>query len=442
MASFMDDEAEVGTTDDEDEMETENSKSMKKKKHRTISSDEEEDSDDEEKAAEEMQGFIADDDVEDEPVRHKKKKRREKRSRSKSRSEEEEDIDDDDRELLKENLGIDFAKKRKRIRMESGSDDSASEPEGQDQDAIPELDEQQDGYESDPNDFIVDAEGRPLRTERKKKKTHLFQDEERQMAEDIFGVKFDYGEFEQYGDDEEMEEDYEEDLELDADDPEAAERQRKRKNRKQKTIFEMFEPAELEKRHFTEQDNEIRNTDIPERMQLRNFPVCAPENDEELSQEADWIFSKFTTKNISQQETIGDREITAWLRNKDLVTEKIRNALEHIRTRNFEPPYISFYCKEYVQPELQINDLWRVYKMDEEWCKLLSRKKSLKRLFQQCKEFQEEKICQDLDAPMPEDIKLVKDDDIERIEAISTFEEAERHGGTFSFLLFTRSRTN
>ena len=35
----------------------------------------------------------------------------------------------------------------------------------------------------------------------------------------------------------------------------------------------MYEPAELEMRHFTEQDNEIRNTDIPERMQLRNFPV-------------------------------------------------------------------------------------------------------------------------------------------------------------------------
>ena len=56
--------------------------------------------------------------------------------------------------------------------------------------------------------------GKPLRSERKKKKTHIFQDEERQMAEDIFGVKFDYGEFEQYGDEEELEEDYEEDLEV------------------------------------------------------------------------------------------------------------------------------------------------------------------------------------------------------------------------------------
>ena len=34
------------------------------------------------------------------------------------------------------------------------------------------------------------------------------------MAEDIFGVKCDSGAFEQYGDEEEMEEDYEEDLEV------------------------------------------------------------------------------------------------------------------------------------------------------------------------------------------------------------------------------------
>ena len=62
---------------------------------------------------------------------------------------------------------------------------------------------------------------------------------------------------------------------------------------------------------------------------------------------------------MSQQETLRDQDIASWLRNREGVTEKIRNALEHIRLKNFEPPYISFYCKEYVQPELQINDLWR-----------------------------------------------------------------------------------
>ena len=55
--------------------------------------------------------------------------------------------------------------------------------------------------------------------------------------------------------------------------------------------------------------------------------------------------------------------------------------------------------------------LFRVYKYDEEWCKLQSRKKSLKRLFEQCREFQYEKIVSNpdgLEAPISDDIKLVK----------------------------------
>ena len=98
-------------------------------------------------------------------VRRKKKKKR-SRSRSKSRSDIEEDIDDEDRELLKENLGIDIVKKRKRIRMESGSE-SGSESGG-DRDSIPEVGEGADKdseneYEMD--DWIVDADGKPIRSE-------------------------------------------------------------------------------------------------------------------------------------------------------------------------------------------------------------------------------------------------------------------------------------
>ena len=40
-------------------------------------------------------------------------------------------------------------------------------------------------------DFIVDEEGKPI--ERKKgRKKHIFDDSQRQLAEDIFGVAFDY----------------------------------------------------------------------------------------------------------------------------------------------------------------------------------------------------------------------------------------------------------
>ena len=72
----------------------------------------------------------------------------------------------------------------------------------------------------------------------------------------------------------------------------------------------MYEPAELEQRHFTDRDNEIRNTDLPERMQLRNFPVTAPENpDEELPREAEWIFHKFTTNTITEQDQYSKKEV-------------------------------------------------------------------------------------------------------------------------------------
>ena len=40
---------------------------------------------------------------------------------------------------------------------------------------------------------------------------------------------------------------------------------------------------------------------------------------------------------MSQQETLRDQDITSWIRNREGVTEKVRNALEHIRLKNFEP---------------------------------------------------------------------------------------------------------
>lgn len=43
---------------------------------------------------------------------------------------------------------------------------------------------------------------------------------------------------------------------------------------------------------------------------------------------------------------------------------KIKKALDFMRNQHFEVPFIAFYRKEYVQPELNISDLWRVYKFD------------------------------------------------------------------------------
>ena len=52
--------------------------------------------------------------------------------------------------------------------------------------------------ESDPDDFIVDESGQPIATKKKHKVKHS--DAALQEAQDIFGVDFDFTEFEQYGD--------------------------------------------------------------------------------------------------------------------------------------------------------------------------------------------------------------------------------------------------
>ena len=63
-----------------------------------------------------------------------------------------------------------------------------------------------------------------------------------------------------------------------------------------------------------------------------------------------------------------------------------------MRQQFLEVPFIAFYRKEYVLPELKINDLWRVYKMDELYCKLQQRKNMLKKLYTNMQTYQGEVI--------------------------------------------------
>merc|ERR1712106_638910 len=103
-----------------------------------------------------------------------------------------------------ENLGVKIKKKRSRIQIDSSdeggsgrsSDEELPDPERRGgRDSASRGGEGSD--EEDISNFIVDEEGRPI--ERKKaKRKHIFEDSQRQLAEDIFGVAFDYDEFAQY----------------------------------------------------------------------------------------------------------------------------------------------------------------------------------------------------------------------------------------------------
>lgn len=80
-----------------------------------------------------------------------------------------------------------------------------------------------------------------------------------QEGQDIFGVDFDYDEFEKYGDDYESESEAEDDYEDEGVDGEREKRPKKAAKKKttKKSIFEIYEPSELKRGHFTDVDNEV-----------------------------------------------------------------------------------------------------------------------------------------------------------------------------------------
>lgn len=74
------------------------------------------------------------------------------------------------------------------------------------------------------------------------------------------------------------------------------------KKKKKSTIYDVYEPSELERGHFLEKDAEIRVTDQPERFQIRSIPVQPPDNDAELEEEAEWVYEyAFVKLPISKQ---------------------------------------------------------------------------------------------------------------------------------------------
>uniref|UniRef100_A0A8D3CLP5 SPT6 homolog, histone chaperone and transcription elongation factor n=1 Tax=Scophthalmus maximus TaxID=52904 RepID=A0A8D3CLP5_SCOMX len=242
-----------------------------------------------------------------------------------------------------------------------------------------------------------------------------------QEAQEIFGGDFDFADFDAdaYDQGEEEEEDQDE---------EGWDRPKKQTKRRQgrKSIFEIYEPSELESSHMTDQDNEIRTTDMPERFQLRSIPV-KPAEDDELEEEAEWIFRHgFSTLTISMQESTDylDRGTTTNFSRKGPSTiAKIKEALNFMRNQQFEVPFIAFYRKEYVEPELNINDLWKVWQWDEKWTQLKTRKQNLTRLFQKMQSYQFEQISADPDKPLADGIRPLDTSDMERLKDVQTLEE-------------------
>jgi len=137
-----------------------------------------------------------------------------------------------------------------------------SEDEGQSLEPAPQEPEEDilSEEEDDLRDFIeeIDEQGRPVTRKRSK-----FSNNQMTEAQEVFG-DFDLENFD--------------------------ERQEQIERPRPLKLSEIYDPDELAERYFTPQDEEIRVTDLPEREQVQFFPKRLPPVENEIKEEAEWIF--------------------------------------------------------------------------------------------------------------------------------------------------------
>ena len=174
-------------------------------------------------------------------------------------------------------------------------------------------------------------------------------------------------------------------------------------------------------------------------FKTRAIPVQSSEEGE-LELESDWVYHQaFCSPPISNQphSQHTQQHRTGSLSNakSPLAIPKIKETLNFIRNYYFEVPFIATYRREYVEPELDVYDLWKIYYWDEkvcrwiflevflvsllvcffyQWMQLQQRKKDLTKLFKKIQDWQFNKVKEEPERALTEDYRTLDTDDILR----------------------------
>ena len=135
---------------------------------------------------------------------------------------------------------------------------------------------------------------------------------------------------------------------------------------KDKRIEDVYEPAEVEEKMFTEYDVKVRQDDIPERLQTRGTPVTEA-TDDEFYQESVWVALNMSRFQKEKASLFEDQSVFK-------VIEKV---LRFLRTFKLEALFVIRHRKDYYSGQLTDADIWEVYDLDEKWCHLNQRKQAL-----------------------------------------------------------------
>ncbi|KAF2634083.1 transcription elongation factor Spt6 [Massarina eburnea CBS 473.64] len=332
---FFDTVADLGSEEEDGDFEGENAPRKENGANGIEDSSEEEDDDDEERLRQEGAGWVVDEDEEEEEVsRHERKKRKKKRNR-----EEEEALDEEDLDLI----GIEKPKdtsqsKYKRLKRghkerssARGLDDIFSDEEGGDEDLG-------DGRGAGMDEFAGFIEEEEFEDELGD------DDDEREVGQPgiaaltraLQGSGLDEGANEDYtkafGDGTDYDWAISMQEEADAEQEGAG---------KEIQLKDVFEPSQLAERMLTDEDNIIREKDVPERLQLARKPFKEIELPDEamearLNEEATWVTNLIWPKK--GMEPFFEKPFE----------KAVRKVLEFINVEDYEVPFIFNHRKDYL----------------------------------------------------------------------------------------------
>lgn len=203
----------------------------------------------------------------------------------------------------------------------------------------------------------------------------------------------------------------------------------------------------MEEAGITAEAKLIRETDVPERYQVRPSPIV--KTGSELNGEVVWIYQKaFASRRLDSgvgentatdlpnisfpastiapldedwDEDDGTSVVTnvqapvTKMNSRNRILTKIKKVIKLIRDDNYEVPYIYFYKKDLTRPDFTLYDLWKIYELDEEYCKLYQRKSQLLGLVNEMQSYQE---SLDEETMENDDIRPISEDDINHISSV------------------------
>ncbi|KAK6507188.1 Transcription elongation factor spt6 [Arthrobotrys musiformis] len=389
MSGYFDREAEDESQDESMGEEAGDSRkkqrsSKKQKKSRgdnmdMDSSEEENTEDEEEGLAEVGKGFIVSDDDEEEEESQSEPENRSRRKRKRRRSareeEEDDEMDEEDLDLIAENMGEERPRGNKLKRFKRGK--AEERPRNDDRDLvdissdegagefIEDLGDEDDGFieDDDMSEDDVDERNRAKDRAREQKRAAatgkgLLNAESIEKMEEIFGDGHEY------------------DWAI-----VTAEELEEEKRDQVMNLEDVFEPSELKERMLTDEDNEIRSIDIPERFQLARKPYAhIMITDDEYQEEGNWIASQM----FAQKRNLQPHHRQPFFR-------AVNRVLDFIVKDNMEIPFIYQNRKDYIIHNegrsggdrlLGQDELWMIMELDLKYRAFIDKKNAVKRTYQ------------------------------------------------------------